>query len=77
MEHPVGNIFIIILGISLGVMLSRYLYIWVKRERIVKTSNKAVVTIVNTFFIIVGLLVGFITVVIIYTILYLIVIGHE
>ena len=77
MDHATGNVVIYILGISVGLMLSRYLYIGVKRKPIVKTSNNILVTILNIVVVIVGFVVGFITVVIIYTVLYLITNGGK
>ena len=65
------NIYVYTLGISLGIMLGRYLYIWAKRERFVKTSNKIVAAIVNTAIITVGFVVGFITVVFMYVVLHI------
>lgn len=77
MDHTIGNIIIYIFGISLGVSLSRYLYIWAGKNLIDNINNKVVAVILNTIVIIVGFVMGFIVVIILWTILRLIVIGHE
>lgn len=72
MDNTTGNIIIYALGISLGTALGRFLYIWVKRKGILNESNKVVVIVSNTFIVILGFVIGFITVVILYTILYMV-----
>ena len=72
MEHAIGNIVIYILGISLGAILSRYLYLTVKRKDIFRTFTNNVAIILNVLVGIAGFVVGFITIVIIHTIFYII-----
>jgi hypothetical protein len=77
MQNAIGNIIIYALGISLGFIISRRLYIWLKVKPVVNTNYKAVIAILNTIIIVVGFCVGFITVVILYTIFYLITHGGQ
>ena len=71
MDDLAANIYLYTVGISLGVMLSRYLYIRVKRADLLSEYNKTVVIILNTLLIAVGFVIGFFIVVMLYFILYL------
>jgi len=72
MHHAIGNTFIYLVGILLGFMFSRYLYLSAKRKPIAKTRNSVIVGALNTIIIVAGFILGFIAVVIIYTLLYIV-----